>query len=99
MSLPDNVDDVVAGVRHEAGNALGPQGGRDARGEPAPVETGDDRRLDPQSVEQPDEVPAEGRLLPLRIVAPERNLVVPKPRKYGTITCAPRDASLGATSS
>ncbi len=63
VPLPFDVDDVVAGHRHQPGQALRPQRGRDAGGQAAPVVSGDDRRVEPQGVDQRDQVGSEGGLL------------------------------------
>jgi hypothetical protein len=64
VSKPLDVDDVVAGIRDEAGHAFRPERSCHAGRKAAPIVAGQNGALNPESVEEIDQITAERSLLP-----------------------------------
>src|ERR1700722_19963329 len=64
VAKPRDVDDVVAGIRDEAGHAFRPERRGDAGRQAAPIVAGQNGALNAESVEEIDQVSAKGGLLP-----------------------------------
>ena len=64
MSQPLDIDDVVAGVRDEAGYAFRPERRGDAGRQAAPIVAGENGALNAERIEEIDQVTAKRGLLP-----------------------------------